>query len=328
MNPEQRLRAIFILSKYTGFEVTSVFLRHTFEQCPSAGIEAIHPLIEGIYKPKDSEYAFAIWSRSAAGVDAEIYPDEFKESPDGGWQMQYAAKSGSLDSATNRSLFACLRDKQPLLVIVTSRGSNHLEGARYRLLGPALLADFDSTTRRFRVTGSTPAVIEPFAKIGTPEQLEETYLRSGLILPMPSIAEERKQYIASREARDQAFQQLVHVEYGRICCLCRSMFILREQNSILSESEAAHIIPVAQRGPDDIRNALSLCKRHHWAFDAGLFTISDANEALVSPAVRRAERQKFDLEEYDGEGIVGPTNPICRPDSGALSWHREHRFRH
>ena len=306
--------------------MTADFLRRTFVHCPSAGIERIHPLIEGIFKLKNSRYAFAIWSRSAVGADAEIYPDEFRESPDGGWQMQYAAKSGSLDSAINRSLFACLEDKQPLLVIVTSQNSDHPEGARYRLLGPALLAEFDATSQRFLVVGSTPAVIEPFAGLGTPSQLEETYLRSGLILPM-SIAEERKHYVTNREARDQAFRQLVLGEYGRICCLCRSMFILREQDSILSEAEAAHIIPVAQKGPDDIRNALSLCKRHHWAFDTGLFTISDTNEARVSPAVRRAERQKFDLEEYDGEGIVPPTNPICRPDPLALSWHREYCFR-
>jgi putative restriction endonuclease len=327
MTPEQRLRAILALSKYTGCELTADFLRHTSVHCPAAGIDTIHSLVEGIFKPKNSKYAFAVWSRSAAGVVMQIYPDEFAESPGGGWQMAYAAKSGSLDFAINRSLFACLEDKQPLLVIVTSRGKEHPEGARYRLLGPALLNGYDALSRRFRVIGSTPAVVEPLAGIGSPIQIEESYLRSGLVLPM-SFAEERARYITTREARDQAFRQMVLGEYGRICCLCRSMFVLREQDATLCEAEAAHIIPVLEKGPDDIRNALSLCKRHHWAFDAGLFAISDANEALVSSAVRRAERQRFDLEEYDGEGIVGPTSPICRPDAGALSWHREHRFRH
>jgi predicted restriction endonuclease len=327
MTPEQRLRAILALSKYTGFELTSDFLRHTTVHCPASGIETMHSLVEGIFKPKNSKYALAIWSRSAAGADLQIYPDEFRELADGGWQLEYSAKNGPLDSSINRSLFACMEDKQPLLVIVTSRGKEHREGARYRLLGPALLTGYDATSRRFRVTGSTPAVIKPLSDIASPIQVEESYLRSGLILPM-LLAEERARYITTREARDQAFRQMVLGEYGRICCLCRSMFVLREQDSTLCEAEAAHIIPVPERGPDDIRNALSLCKRHHWAFDAGLFTVSDANEALVSPAVRRAERQKFDLEEYDGEGLVGPTNPICRPDAGALSWHREHRFRY
>jgi hypothetical protein len=327
MTQEQRLRAILTLSKYTGCELTADFLRHTSVHCPAAGIDIMHSLVEGIFKPKESKYAFAIWSRSAAGAVMEIYSDEFKELPGGGWQMEYAAKAGPLDSAINRSLFACLEDKQPLLVIVTSRGKEHHEGARYKLLGPALLTGYDAPSRRFRVTGSIPAVVEPLTGIGSPIQVEESYLRSGLILPM-SLAEERARYITTREARDQAFRQMVVGEYGRICCLCRSMFVLREQDSTLCEAEAAHIIPVLEKGPDDIRNALSLCKRHHWAFDAGLFTVSDANEALVSPAVRRAERQKFDIEEYDGEGIVGPTSPICRPDAGALCWHREHRFRH
>jgi putative restriction endonuclease len=326
MTTEQRLRAILALSKYTGCELTADFLRNTAVHCPAAGIDTMHSLVEGIFKPKDSKYAFAVWSRSAAGAVIEAYPDDFSESPDGGWQMEYAAKAGELDSAINRCLFACLEDKQPLLVIVTSRGKEHPEGARYRLLGPALLTGYDATSRRFRVTGSIPAVVEPLARIASPIQIEESYLRSSLILPM-AVAEERARYITTREARDQAFRQMVLGEYGRICCLCRSMFILREHNSTLCEAEAAHIIPVLEKGPDDIRNAVSLCKRHHWAFDAGLFTISDANEALISPAVRRAERHKFDLEEYDGDGIVGPTSPICRTDAGALSWHREHRFR-
>ncbi len=327
MTSEQRLRAVLALSKYTGFELTAEFLRHTSVHCPAAGIDTMHSLVEGIFKPRDSKYAFAIWSRSAVGAAVEVYPDEFTESPEGGWQMEYAAKTGRLDSAINRSLFACLEEKQPLLVIVTSRGKEHPEGARYRLLGPALLTGFDPTSRRFRVTGSIPAVVQSLAGVASPVQIEESYLRSNLILPM-AVAEERTRYVTTREARDQAFRQMVLGEYGRICCLCRSMFILREQDSMLCEAEAAHIIPVLEKGPDDIRNALSLCKRHHWAFDSGLFAISDANEALISPAVRRAERQKFDLEEYDGEGIVGPTNPVCRPDTGALSWHREHRFRH
>jgi putative restriction endonuclease len=327
MTPEQRLRAILALSKYTGYELTADFLRHTSIHCPAAGIETMHSLVEGIFKPRDSKYALAVWSRSAAGAVVQIYPDEFAESADGGWEMEYTAKAGPLDSAINRSLFACLEDKQPLLVIVTSRGKEHPEGARYRLLGPALLAGFDTTSRRFKVIGSTPAVIRPLEGIASPVQVEESYLRSGLVLPM-SLAEERARYITSREARDQAFRQMVLVEYGRICCLCRSMFILREKESVLCEAEAAHIIPVQKKGPDDIRNALSLCKRHHWAFDAGLFTVSDANEVLVSPVVRRAERQKFDLEEYDGEGIVGPTTPICRPDTAALTWHRQNLYRH
>jgi len=72
MTPEQRLRALFALSKYTGFEVTADFLRHTFLHCPSAGITAIHSLIEGIFKPRNSRYAFTIWSRISKSLSGEL----------------------------------------------------------------------------------------------------------------------------------------------------------------------------------------------------------------------------------------------------------------
>jgi hypothetical protein len=38
-------------------------------------------------------------------TEAKILSDHFAESVDGGWEMEYAAKAGPLDSAINRSLF-------------------------------------------------------------------------------------------------------------------------------------------------------------------------------------------------------------------------------
>lgn len=170
-------------------------------------------------------------------------------------------------------------------------------------------------------------MIKPLRPWATPVELEQVHLRSELVLPF-LMSEERAHYITSRDAREQAFRALVLAEYRRLCCLCRAMFVLKGPGGMLVEAEAAHIIPVSQKGPDDLRNALSLCKRHHWAFDNGLFGFSDAGEALVSPAVQRAERQKFDLEEYDGEAMTPPSSTSCRPDAAALAWHREHCLRH
>ena len=95
----------------------------------------------------------------------------------------------------------------------------------------------------------------------------------------------------------------------------------------LVEAEAAHIISIKERGPDDPRNGLSLCRRHHWAFDNGLFTITDSHEIKVSSSVFRAERRRFDLEEYEGEPLVPPAHEICRPNEEALHWHQRRKFR-
>ena len=43
---------------------------------------------------------------------------------------------------------------------------------------------------------------------------------------------------------------------------------------------AAHIIPVADDGPDDARNGLVLCALHHLAFDTGLIRVKPADLSI------------------------------------------------
>ncbi len=180
--------------------------------------------MEGIFKPKDSKYSLTIWSRSAAGADLEIYPDEFPGIASW-WRAIGVFGQKWASGFSHQLLSVCLHGRQTappgdcdLARERTSRRSS-LQAAR-----PALLTGYDATTRRFQVTGSTPAVIQPLSDIGSPIQVEESYLRSGLILPM-SLAEERTRYITTREARDQAFRQMVLGEYdGSVVCAGQCSF--------------------------------------------------------------------------------------------------------
>ncbi|MBN1274248.1 MAG: HNH endonuclease [Candidatus Aminicenantes bacterium] len=327
MKRDQRVQAFIAFSRFTGMEVSAQFLRQTREHFPQAGISRIHNLAEGIYKPANDKYAFCIWSRSAAGKDQEIYPDILKPHPQGGWTMLYSAKKGNLGYAVNQSLFACMEDKVPVLTIVTSIPSGTSGGGRYKILGPAVIEHFDSSSRTFQLRGATDFVA---SQIGKEELSEDTLLlmiRNRLILPFQA-REARTEYETVQKAREKAFRSIILDEYKCLCAVCQSKFYLRQQKSEpLIEAEAAHIIPVDHRGPDDPRNGLSLCKRHHWAFDNGLFTITDARSIKISPALLHAERKRFDLEEYDGEPIISPINEICKPDDQALHWHQQHKYR-
>jgi HNH endonuclease len=327
MTPDQRARAFLLLSRFTGAEVTSQFLRATRDHFPAAGLPTLHSLAQGIFKPAGDRYTLCVWSRSAAGGDTEVYPDVFHMQPDGSWAMEYAAMTGPLDSATNRSLFACMKDKVPLMVIVTSRRSGLPGGARYRILGPAILEDFDPSTRRFSLRGCTDLVAERSSPREHIEDAAVISLRNQLVCEF-QVRESRPRQQAYRDQRNRAFRRIILDEYRCLCAVCQSKFLLREpgQNDLV-EAEAAHIISVNNQGPDDPRNGISLCKRHHWAFDNGLFTVTDALAINVSPAVKRAERRRFDLEEYDGEQLVPPTNQPCRPHERALHWHQERVFR-
>ncbi len=327
MTSEQRARALIVLSRHFGTDQTAAFLRDTATHCPQAGIDHIHSLAMGIYKPQGSPYVFSIWSQSAVGAAREIYPDSFTLQPDGRWSMRYAPMSGPLDNGVNAALFACLRDRVPILAIVTTAPRTTPGGARYRLLGLAQLTGFDEATRHFLVEGNSTATVDSLRASGsTEDELEELDIRDGLVVPF-QVGEPRERYVASRAARDQAFRRIVLDEYACLCAVCRSMFVLKENGRSYVEAEAAHIIPLPHRGPDDPRNGLALCRRHHWALDNGFFGVTDSYEVRVSPAVGRAVRQRFDLEEYDRSVLVPPAHESCRPSIEALDWHRTHVFK-
>lgn len=328
MTSEERARALLYLSRFIGAEVPAAFLQRTSEHCAPAGIPHIHSLQEGIYKPKGSEHAFCIWSRSAVGGASALYPDELRVEQDGTWRMDYAPKEGSLNSAANRSLFKVKEDGLPVLVIATSRTKDAPGGARYRILGLAVIEDFNQAACVFVLRGASPAVLAGL-DVAQPEQdeLAQVEIREHLILPM-TLGEPRKRYATSKAVRARAFVSIVLEEYRRQCCVCGALFVLHQDpRSALVEAEAAHIIPISEQGPDDPRNGMSLCRRHHWAFDVGLFTVTDGLLVRVSPAVSRAEQRKFDLEEYDGEPIGRPAREACVPDPQALEWHQARVFR-
>ena len=48
--------------------------------------------------------------------------------------------------------------------------------------------------------------------------------------------------------------------------------------------QAAHIRPVAEGGPDVVRNGLALSATAHWMFDRGLISVDDDHTILIAEA--------------------------------------------
>lgn len=130
----------------------------------------------------------------------------------------------------------------------------------------------------------------------------------------PFIQEERVNYTVSAPKRDEAFRCVVLHEYDFTCAVCEMKFRLGN----LVEATAAHIVPKRENGTDDPRNGLALCHSHHWAFDAGIFTLSDDHQVLLSPAVERAEARNFGLLDLSGKPILLPGNEVLHPHPEAL----------
>ena len=112
-------------------------------------------------------------------------------------------------------------------------------------------------------------------------------------------------------------------EYDYACAICEMKFVVDK----LHEAQAAHIVPKNKNGTDDPRNGLTLCRAHHWALDAGLFTLTSDYIIVVSSLVRRADSRKFELLSLAGQALRKPQREVILPHSTAIEWHQHNVFR-
>ena len=310
-----RRRQIFAaLAPKFGRIVSAGFLRNP----EIAGVERVHPLIEGIYKP-----AWSIYALSIASMLKSPYSDETHYHADHSWWMRYSAKAGGMNLAANASLVRCRADTEPLLVVkqVSAKGSS--QGASYRLLGLGLVESFDAWGSLFQIRGVPADRLLDYLDTPLTDDLLETAVRlESLEEWTPFVKEERVLYHVNPQKRDQAFRDVVLGNDDHTCAVTGQKFVY----SSTVEADAAHIIAKGKRGTDDPRNGLALSRSVHWAFDQGIFTISDQYEVLVHPAARQASSKAFALLEMDRKRILLPPDPAYLPHQEALAWHRSERF--
>jgi len=127
--------------------------------------------------------------------------------------------------------------------------------------------------------------------------------------------------LTSRPYRDVAFRRKVREAYDYRCAM--SGLRLRNGGG-RPEVDAAHIIPVAKNGSDEVRNGLALSGTLHWMFDRGLISVADDWTILIS-------RNKVPREVSDR--LIVPSGKLCLPEAGRnrphsanLRWHRENVF--
>lgn len=136
------------------------------------------------------------------------------------------------------------------------------------------------------------------------------------------IGHERERVLASRAFRDRAFARLVREAYGGRCAI--SGLEIRNGGG-RPEVEAAHIVPVEERGPDVLANGLALSGTLHWMFDRGLISAEDDGAILVARG-SLAEETARRLIRPEGRLLI-PTQATGRPHPAFLRWHREHRYK-
>ena len=122
-----------------------------------------------------------------------------------------------------------------------------------------------------------------------------------------------------RVARSVVFRETVKKLYSCACSICAISLAVPDGPS---DFEAAHIVPRSVLGADDARNGLGLCRRHHWAFDKGLFGI-DTKRCVHVPRLVRALNANRELVVFEGRSISEAGQSHLMADDRAFGWHME-----
>jgi putative restriction endonuclease len=125
----------------------------------------------------------------------------------------------------------------------------------------------------------------------------------------------------SRPFRDQAFKRSVRLAYENRCALTGLRLI---NGGGRPEVQAAHIMPVASKGPDSVRNGLALSGTIHWLFDRGLVSVDDDHRILV--AEKHVPKEIIGLLNQDRR-IHAPRDSQDCPHPHFLRFHRDHIYK-
>lgn len=123
--------------------------------------------------------------------------------------------------------------------------------------------------------------------------------------------------LVSRPFRDRAFSAAVKSAYQDTCAVTGLKII---NGGGRSEVQAAHIRPVADRGPDSVRNGIALSGTIHWMFDRGLIAIDDQYRLMVASNLIPDAAKRM----LPADGLLRlPERSDLRPHPVFLAHHRK-----
>jgi putative restriction endonuclease len=96
--------------------------------------------------------------------------------------------------------------------------------------------------------------------------------------------------------------------------------------TMLHEVKSAHVVPVSERGSDDVRNGFTLTQTLHWAFDWGLFGVLPNRTIHIPRQVKRMTENAF-LKQFEGRPITEAKTATFRVHADAFRWHFENRVK-
>jgi putative restriction endonuclease len=139
----------------------------------------------------------------------------------------------------------------------------------------------------------------------------------------PNVPFERPivEMTVSRPFRERSFMHNVRAAYSNRCAITGLRLI---NGGGRPEVQAAHIQPVASKGPDSVRNGLALSGTVHWMFDRGLISIGDDYKIIVAKNHVPEDAARL----LNQSGMINlPQDPTYHPNAYYLKFHRDTIFK-
>lgn len=128
------------------------------------------------------------------------------------------------------------------------------------------------------------AAVGDAAKAPTKPSKSESEAWDRLLAKLDVDSRERLRREVTRAVRDRKLRTRVLARWGSACAVCGTELVTP---CGLLEVEVAHVAEVTSGGTDSPRNALPLCRTHHWAFDQHLWTVEPASRTVFVAASMR-----------------------------------------
>ncbi len=130
--------------------------------------------------------------------------------------------------------------------------------------------------------------------------------------------------VAHRLVREVRFRLSVVPAYDYTCALTGYRLVTAAAGCIV---DAAHIHQFANSRNNDPRNGIALSKNAHWAFDEGLWSLTDDYRVILAKdRFSESGPQAFLFSSCEGKRIHLPKLNSQWPDIRHLEWHRRNKF--
>ncbi len=177
--------------------------------------------------------------------------------------------------------------------------------------------------RKALVDEYLPDKMDDIQRIISEEQLISGFSKELLDYVQQDFAIELEKPIESKKKiREPGFRRTIMRIYDYTCVVCKLQILTLNGESV---TEAAHIIPFRRSNNDDVRNGISLCKLHHWAFDRYLFSVDESYKVVVSELMTERGPTEWKLSTLQGKAILLPKEKELYPAQDALAWHRKQK---